>query len=157
MSVEHPGQTLQYYRSQHEARPRDAIHLSASLAKFERAAPQGHPGSNGEGGSSEKNGAPKHFCESQSLSPSLSLSLAGAANPAEAVVLFFSLFARFAPAAERRRRLVPVGAGLGRSGGVTVEWLKDQSRPFTFAVSKSPGSLRGELRTDAKWQVNKDH
>ncbi|CAK9026511.1 unnamed protein product [Durusdinium trenchii] len=43
------GQTLQYYRSQHEARPRDAIHLS----------------------------------------------------------------------------------------GVTVEWLKDQSRPFTFAVSKS--------------------
>jgi hypothetical protein len=29
---------------------------------------------------------------------------------------------------------------LRHAGGVTVEWLRDQSRPFSFTVSKSRGA-----------------
>lgn len=52
---------------------------------------------------------------------------------------------------QQPRRALPSLLSAVPSGGVTVEWLRDQSRPFTFVVSKSqgspmkPGSALGEL------------
>ena len=36
---------------------------------------------------------------------------------------------------------------LRRAGGVTVEWLRDQSRPFSFTVSKSRGARPRQMAT----------
>ncbi|CAJ1344771.1 unnamed protein product [Effrenium voratum] len=107
------SQTLQYYRSQHEARPRDAINLGP-LEVLKGC---------------DKSSTADCTCKvplADVASESI-LGLRADVFPAwkvEAVALSLSLLKR-----EFKRRY--------KSSGVTVEWLRDQSRPFTFAVSKS--------------------